>query len=80
MRKIFLGRPVFWLLWVVIIPCFWVLGKYRVHVIHFNLFISLTLILVTACVLFIVFSYREGEDITREPFKEDNPPPTAPLD
>jgi len=69
MNHIFLGRPIFWVLWIVIIPALWAMGTNHFHVSRFNLFIMLLLGLTTACILFIVVSYRKGEAITREPFE-----------
>ena len=74
MKHIFLGRPIFWLLWVVMLFPLWIMGLIRLHVVSFNVFISVLLGLTTAGILFVVFTYRKGETITREPF-ENSPPP-----
>ena len=72
MKKVFLGRPVFWLLWAIIITALWVMGTNHLHVTRINLFLVLLLGLTTACILFVVLAYRKGEAITREPFDESN--------
>lgn len=69
MRELFLGRPVFWALWVVIIAVLTGLGLDHSHVRWFPTFILLLLALSAGSVGFVVFAYRKGEAITREPFE-----------
>jgi uncharacterized membrane protein YoaK (UPF0700 family) len=71
MRKIFLGRPLYWLLWVAIGAVGLVMGERIVHTRDFNLFITVLLALSAACVLLIFATHRKGERITREPFEDD---------
>ena len=71
MRDIFLGKPIHWLLWVVIFGVLFALGRNYFHTNNFNLFILVLVALSTACVLTIFATYRKGDRITREPFDED---------
>ena len=71
MKHIFIGRPLYWLLWVVVLPVLWAMGEYKLHTIGFHAFIAILAALSTFCVLVIVFTYRKGDRITREPFDED---------
>ena len=71
MRKVFLGKPLHWLLWGVIVAVLVAMGAQRLHTVWFNLFGTILLVLTTACVLVVVFTTRKGERITREPFDEE---------
>ncbi len=71
MKHIFLGKPIHWLLWVVIFGVLFALGRNYFHTNNFNLFILVLVALSTACVLTIFATYRKGDRITREPFDED---------
>lgn len=71
MKEFFLGKPLYWLLWVVNIAALAVMGSLRLHTRDFNLFITVVVALAAASVLVVVLTYRKGERITREPFEED---------
>ncbi len=71
MKDIFLGKPIHWLLWVVILGVLFALGRIHFHTNNFTLFIFVLVALSTACVLTIFATYRKGDRITREPFDED---------
>ncbi len=71
MRKVFLGKPLHWLLWGMIVAVLFVMGAQRLHTVWFNLFVTILLALTTACVLVVVLTTRKGERITREPFDEE---------
>lgn len=71
MREIFIGKPLYWLPWGVIINTLVVLGSLHLHTRHFNVFILIILAVVVASVLLIIVTYKKGETITREPFEED---------
>lgn len=70
MREIFLGRPLYWGLWVIIIAVLKLAGNAYMHVRWFPAFIMLVLALSAFCIVFVVVTYRKGEAITREPFEE----------
>ena len=71
LREIFLGRPLFWALWVVIIAVLYGFGAERLHVRHFVPFVLSLLALVAVCIAIVLASYRKGEHLTREPFEEN---------
>ncbi len=71
MRHIFLGKPLYWLLWVAILGLLVALGAQGLHTRAFNLFSVIVLGATAAGVLIIVSTYRKGERITREPFDDD---------
>lgn len=71
MRKIFIGRPFHWLLWVVILAVLAVLGGLGLHTRQFNPFSFILLGVTAACILTIIVTYKKGEHITREPFEEE---------
>ena len=70
MKNIFLGKPIHWLLWAVVQPVLWAMGKNKLHTIDFHAFIPILVALSTACVPVIVLPYRQGDRTTREPFDE----------
>ena len=71
MRRIFLGRPLHWLLWIIIVGVLAAVGQYQMHVRLFNGFIFVVLALAVTTVGVILATYNEGDRITREPFDED---------
>ena len=71
MKDVFLGKPLHWVIWAVILGLLYVLGALRLHTRDFNLFIVIVLALAAASVLVIVLSYKKGERITRDPFEDE---------
>ena len=71
MRKIFLGKPLHWLLWVLIVAVFYLLGALRLHTRDFNLFIVILLAGTTAVVLLIVLLHKPGDRVTRDRFEDE---------
>jgi hypothetical protein len=70
MREIFIGKPVHWLLWIAAIPALYFAGSERLHVRHFNLFTLMMGVLGLGAVLFVRWTTRSGESITRESIDE----------
>ncbi len=71
MKDVFLGKPLHWLIWAVILGLLYLLGALRLHTRDFNLFIVIVLALAAASVLVIVLTYKKGERITRDPFEDE---------
>ena len=71
MKDVFLGKPLHWLIWAVILGLLYMLGALRLHTRDFNLFIVIVLALAAASVLLIVLTYKKGERITRDPFEDE---------
>ena len=68
---IFIGRPLYWLLWLVIGGVLYWFGKGAHHVRDFVPFVLELFALVAVCVIVIVATYKPGERITRESLDED---------
>lgn len=68
--EIFLGRPLHWLLWLVLLAVLSWLGANSVHVRQFVPFMAVVLLLSAGAVAIILLSYKPGDRITREPFDE----------
>jgi hypothetical protein len=71
MKEIFLGKPLYWLIWAVVLGLLYALGELRLHTRDFNLFILIVLALAAVSVFVIVSTYKKGERVTREPFEEE---------
>lgn len=74
-KDIFIGRPIYWSLWLIIIALLTALGMASFHVREFVAFQFIVLGLAVAVVIVIVIVYREGERVTRQPFDQDQSPP-----
>ena len=70
MAEIFLGKPLHWLMLVVVAAILWVVGEYHLHVSAFNTFVWIVLGLSIACLLFVVLGHRKGDRVMREPLDE----------
>jgi hypothetical protein len=70
MRELFIGKPLHWLIWLVIVGVLFAVSRSYLHVRAFNGFLALIAALGFGAVLFVWFTYRPGEAITREPFDE----------
>jgi hypothetical protein len=71
MSNIFLGKPLHWLLLVVICAGLWYAGDLRLHLIHFDAFIVALLAVSTLCVLTVLYGPGHGERITRDEIAPD---------
>ncbi len=71
MKDIFIGRPLHWALWVVILGVLYAVGKAKIHTIDYFTFISILAALSAGSVLTILFTYRKGERITRQPLDDE---------
>ena len=66
MRDLFIGKPLHWLIWVVIPPVLFAMGRMYLQVRAFNLFLAVIFLLGTGAVLFVLLSSSKGEQVTRE--------------
>ena len=71
MSNIFLGKPLHWLILVVIATSLWYAGTWRVHVTHFDAFILAILAVSAACVLIVLYGPGHGERVTRDEIVPD---------
>ncbi len=71
MSRIFLGRPVHWLIVLALAILGWIGGRSRLHVIEFNLFIVLTIVAVIVALIVVIATTRPGERVTRDPIIDE---------
>jgi hypothetical protein len=71
--KIFLGRWWHWAILVVLCTTLWVAGDSRMHVIHFNIFVSALLAGVSIILAILLAGTRPGEQVTREVLEPAEP-------
>ena len=71
MGRIFLGKPLHWVLIVFLIADGWVIGQERLHVIWFNLFTVILLMISGVAVAVVLLTSRPKERITRDPLEPD---------
>jgi hypothetical protein len=71
MSSIFLGKPLHWLMLVVITAGLWYAGVLRLHIVHFDAFIVVLLAVSAACVLVVLYGPGRGERITRDEIVPD---------
>ncbi|MBF0276887.1 MAG: hypothetical protein HQM13_03815 [SAR324 cluster bacterium] len=69
-NEIFLGKRLYWMIWIILIIALYILGAMKLHVRSFIPFILILLGLSAVSVLTIMATYRKGERITREPFDD----------
>ena len=74
MRSVFLGKPLHWLILVVILGVLWWMGDGRLQTRDFSLFIFILLGLAVGAVVIMRLSYRQGDQVTRDPFEDDGEP------
>lgn len=70
MKDIFLGKPLHWGIWFLLVAVLYVLGGQHFHVRHFGAFILLLLAIAAGIVLFFALTYRKGAAFTRESIEE----------
>jgi len=68
--QVFLGKPVHWLLWAVIVAVLYWLGSQSLHVRNFVPFLLVLIALAGGSVLVVLATYKKGDHVTREPFEE----------
>jgi hypothetical protein len=71
MSEIFLGKPLHWIMLVVISAGLWWAGELRLHITHFDAFIVALLAVSTVCVLTVLYGPGRGERMTRDAIVPD---------
>ena len=71
MKRIFLGRPFHWLLWLGILAGLYAMGSVRLQARDFNLFVLCVLAIAAVAVLAVVLGHRKGDRVTREPLEDE---------
>ena len=67
MKRVFLGRPVHWLLAMILVGGGAALGEQRLHVIEFNLFLILLFVAVIVLIALVLKTSSGDAPITRDP-------------
>jgi len=70
MRDLFIGKPIHWLIWVVIIFALVSMGKVYLQTREFNLFLAAIVALGAGAVLTVLLTTAKGEQVTRENFDD----------
>ncbi len=71
MSSLFLGKPLHWLLLVVICAGLWYAGDLRLHIVHFDAFILALLAVSAGSVLIVLYGPGHDERITRDEIVPD---------
>lgn len=72
MSRIFLGKPLHWVLLILLVASGWLMGRQRLHVIEFNLFAILLLVVSAGVIVAVLMTSRPGELVTRDPLEPDD--------
>ena len=71
MKEIFLGRPIHWLIVLVLVVLGWLAGNARLHVTDFNLYMVLLLAVSLVAVVLVIVTSPPGAQVTRDPIEDD---------
>lgn len=66
MRELFIGKPVHWLVWAVVVPVLFAMGKVYLQTRAFNVFLAVIFLLGIGAVLMVLLTSSKGERLTRE--------------
>ena len=66
MRKLFIGKPLHWLMIAAATGGMYWLGAGQFHRVNYSGFLFLVLGIAVACVALVIITYRRGDRITRE--------------
>lgn len=69
MGNFFLGKPLHWIVIIAIVAVLWLIGSFHLHVTQFNAFILIVLGLALTAVAIVVFGYRPGDRVMRDPIE-----------
>ena len=72
MSRIFLGRPIHWLITAALVAIGWIGGSMRFHVIEFNPFLLGLLAITVLAVLGVLKTSPAGTEVTRDPIIDDD--------
>lgn len=74
LRSVFLGKPIHWLLWPIIVGLFIWMNSVHLHVTRFNSFAFVLIGIAAVVVAYIVFTTGRNEQVTRDPIPRDAGP------
>ena len=72
MSRVFLGKPVHWAVLAALILGGWLMGRGRMHVIEFNLFVVGLLAVTAVALLTVLATTRPHERVTRDPLESED--------
>jgi len=72
MGSIFLGKWWHWGILVVVCGLLWLAGDQRLHVIHFNTFVSCLIAGTAVVVIVLLAGTRPGERVTRDELEDED--------
>ena len=72
MSRIFLGKPLHWVLLILLVASGWLMGRQRLHVIEFNLFAILLLVVSAGVIVAVLMTSQPGEQVTHDPLEPDD--------
>jgi hypothetical protein len=70
MRDLFIGKPIHWLIWVVIVIVLFAMGKVYLQTREFDLFLAVIVGLGAGAVMTVLLTTAKGEQVTRENFDD----------
>ena len=71
MKKLFVGKPLHWLLIAIVLAVLYWLGSIQLHRLNYTAFLFALLGLAVASIAIVIVTTRRGEQVTREPFEDD---------
>lgn len=74
MNRLFLGKWWHWAILVIIVGLMWFAGERKMHVIHFNFFVSMLFLGTLVALVVIVRGTDPQEQVTRDPIVDDSKP------
>jgi hypothetical protein len=72
MGSVFLGKWWHWLILILVCGLLWYAGYQRLHVIHFNVFISILVVGTVIVVIVLLAGTRPGEQVTRDKLDDNH--------
>jgi hypothetical protein len=71
MSKLFIGKPLHWLMIAAATGGMYWLGAWQFHRVNYTGFLLIVLGLAVACVALVMATYRRGDRITRETLEDE---------
>lgn len=71
MKNLFIGKPLHWLMIVIVIGAMYGFGAFQFHRVDYTGFLFAVFGLAAGCVVLVLVTYRRGDRITRDPLDAD---------
>ena len=78
MKKLFIGKPLHWIMIVFAIGAMYRLGAGQFHRVDYTEFLFVVIGIAAACVLIVLITYRRGDRITRDSLEDETPEEQTP--